>query len=207
MWSSDAHCSKSFAGRETVIMPHWHCAFPLQRSEPSIGSSACKRRLVALGLRNEWQKCTWVYSLAHRHILTTISPCSGFTHARAHTISSAQNAHTHLFPEKNKSSCYSSALWQHNCSAAQPDLGQVLDGGRMAAKLSCGFLTDWICPLICSWTGTYCASQNAVSMQIEQSEAWEERKEMELNFAFQGRFGALPSRQRLWMSEVDSGVF
>lgn len=103
----------------------------------------------------------------------------------------AQHTHTHLFP-KTKASV--SAPWEHNCSAAQPDLGQVLDGGRMAVELSCGFLTDWICPLICSWMGSYCGSQNAVSVQIELSEAWEEREEMELDFAFQGNCGVFPRR-------------
>lgn len=43
----------------------------------------------------------------------------------------------------------------------------------MALELSCGFLTDWIYPLVCSWTGTYCSSENALSDWIEKSKALE----------------------------------
>ena len=77
-------------------------------------------------------------------------------------------------------------LWQHKCNAAQSDFGQVLDGGRMTLEMSCGFLTDWICPLICSWMGIYCSSHNASSKWIEQSKAREEQEEMELDCVFQG---------------------
>lgn len=63
-----------------------------------------------------------------------------------------------------------STAWQQAAQLQRStDLGQVLDGGRVALELSCGFLTDWIYPLVCSRTGTYCSSHNAWSEWIGRS--------------------------------------